>query len=220
MLITYNAGAGSLTTYREKADFFRLMKTVGNVTIYFYRQGREVARADDVQSGYAERFDESFDEIAIESDTAQSVQFVLRYGNQVYYDTAPTGLVTVQNVVDVMVQNAVNVMVQNALTASVTNDVNVLVKNTSGAFSQNQKTVTNASGQVLAVNANRRYLMIQNNDAAGDIFVTVDGTAATTAKGLKVPAGGALELAGFVPAGAINAIGSIANNANIVAVEG
>lgn len=89
-----------------------------------------------------------------------------------------------------------------------------------GAFTQSQKTVTNASGQVLAGNANRRYLLIQNNDASGVIYVTLDGTAATTEKGVKIDAGGSLELAGYVPSGAINAIGSIASNANIVALEG
>ena len=89
-----------------------------------------------------------------------------------------------------------------------------------GAFTQAQKTVTNASGLVMAANASRRYLLIQNNDASGDIYITVDGSAATTAKGIKVPAGGALELSTYAPAGAVYAIGSIASNANIVAVEG
>lgn len=188
MLITFAAGAASLTTFREVGDFFRLMQTSANVTVYFYRQGREVARADDVSGGYAERFGESFDEIAIESDAAQSVQFVCRLGNQVFYDQPPQGLVIVQNV--------------------------------NGAFSQAQKTVTSASTAIAAANIVRRYLMVQNNDPSGDVFVTVDGTPATTAKGLKVPAGGALELAGFAPTGAVNAIGSIASNANVVVVEG
>lgn len=90
-----------------------------------------------------------------------------------------------------------------------------------GAFTQTQKTVTNASGQLLAGNTARRYLMIQNNDASGDIYVTVDGAAATTGKGIKIGAnGGAWELQGFMPVGAINAIGTVASNANIVVIEG
>jgi len=89
-----------------------------------------------------------------------------------------------------------------------------------GAFTNTQKTVTNASGVLVAANAARRYLMIQNNDAAGIIYVTLDGTAATTAKGVKISAGGSYELQGFVPSGEIRAIGSIASNANCVVVEG
>ena len=96
----------------------------------------------------------------------------------------------------------------------------VAVTNISGAFANAQATVTNASTQIKAANATRRYLLIQNNDAAGDIYVRLDGTAATIGTGVKIPAGGSYELQGFVPIGAITAIGSIASNANIVAVEG
>lgn len=96
----------------------------------------------------------------------------------------------------------------------------VTVTNTSGAFTQAQKTVTNASGQLLAANTARRYVLIQNNDASGDVYVTLDSTAATTDKGIKIGAGASYECWGFVPNGAINAIGSIASNANVVTVEG
>lgn len=97
---------------------------------------------------------------------------------------------------------------------------NVSVTNTAGAFTQDQKTVTNASAQLLAANAARRYLLIQNNDTAGIMYVTLDGTAATTAKGIKIDPGGVLELNGYSTTAAIFAIGSIASNANVVAVEG
>lgn len=90
-----------------------------------------------------------------------------------------------------------------------------------GAFTQTNATVTSASALLKAANASRRYLFIQNNDASGDIYITLDGSASTAAKGIKIGAnGGAYELQGFVPVGAINAIGSIASNANIVVVEG
>jgi hypothetical protein len=96
---------------------------------------------------------------------------------------------------------------------------NVSITNTGGAFTQAQATVTNASAQLLAARA-RRYLLIQNNDASGAIYVTLDGTAATAAKGVKIAPGGALELNGlYLPTGAVLAIGSIASNANIVVVE-
>jgi hypothetical protein len=87
-------------------------------------------------------------------------------------------------------------------------------------FGNSNKTVTNASAQLLAANASRKYLLIQNN-GTGDIYVTVDGTAATTANGVRIAAGGgSYELSTVVPTGQINAIGSIANNPNITVVEG
>jgi hypothetical protein len=96
----------------------------------------------------------------------------------------------------------------------------VTIAGQQGAFTQAQKTVTNASGQVFAANAARRYLMIQNNDATGIVYVTVNGTAATTANGIKLLPGASMEITGYQPTGAVNAIGSIASNANVVAVEG
>ena len=96
----------------------------------------------------------------------------------------------------------------------------VTIANVNGAFSQSPKTVTNASAQLFAANAQRRYLLIQNNDTSGDIYVRLDGAAATIGTGVKIPAMGSYELAGFTPTGDIMAIGSIASNANVVVVEG
>lgn len=97
---------------------------------------------------------------------------------------------------------------------------NVAVTNVSGAFTNTQATVTNASTTIDAASPARRYLLIQNNDATGDIYVRLDGGVATTLTGVKIPAGGSYELTGYVPTGAITAIGSIASNANVVIVEG
>ena len=88
-----------------------------------------------------------------------------------------------------------------------------------GSFSQTQKTVANATGQLMSANTKRRYLLIQNNDAAGEIFIRLDGVAATITNGIKIEAAGSIELTGFVPTGEIMAIGSIASNTNIIAVE-
>lgn len=96
----------------------------------------------------------------------------------------------------------------------------VTVTNVSGAFANVQKTVTSSSTSMLTAKPSRRYLLIQNNDATGDIYVRLDGTAATLTTGVKIPAGGSYEVTGYVPTGAITAIGSIASNANIVVVEG
>lgn len=96
----------------------------------------------------------------------------------------------------------------------------VAVTNVNGAFTNINATVTNTSNMLRAANAARRYLLIQNNDTSGDIYVRLDGGTATTATGVKIAAGGSYELAGFVPTGGVTAIGSIASNANVVVVEG
>jgi len=91
---------------------------------------------------------------------------------------------------------------------------------TSGSFANVQKTVTNASTQLLAGNANRQYLLIQNRDPSGSIYINFGAGAATVANGIMITAGGAFELDGCVSTQAIQAIGSIASNANVLAVEG
>lgn len=92
--------------------------------------------------------------------------------------------------------------------------------NVSGAFAHAAHVVTNASGQLLAANVVRRYLLVQNNDAGGDVWVRVDGAAAVVGQGVKIAPGGSWEIAGYVPTGAVMAIGSVASNANVVTVEG
>lgn len=89
-----------------------------------------------------------------------------------------------------------------------------------GVFAQAAHTVTNASGQLLAAKANRRTLLVQNNHAAGNIFVTTDGSAATASNGIKITPGSLILLDVFCPTGSINAIGDIASNADVVVVEG
>lgn len=96
----------------------------------------------------------------------------------------------------------------------------VTLANVNGPFTQAAKTVTSSSAQLLAANSARRYLLIQNNATSGIIYVTLDGTAATNAKGIKIDPGGSYECQGYVPTGEIRAIGSISSNANVVAVEG
>jgi len=85
-------------------------------------------------------------------------------------------------------------------------------------FSQPLKTVTSASGLLLAANPNRRYLAVQNLNSAGYISLGFDA-AAVLGAGLTIAAAGNWEFP-VIPLGAIYAIGSIASNPNIVVVEG
>lgn len=89
----------------------------------------------------------------------------------------------------------------------------------SAVFDNQAKTVTNVSAVLLAANANRQYLLVQNKDTAGNLYLSF-GKAATAANGVKVTPGGAFELIGAQSTQDIYAIGDIANNANVTTVEG
>jgi len=213
MKIDVTLTAGQAQEYFSAASFFRLLEATGPVDLVFYLQGKEVERAENVGEGFAIRFNAGpegagFDKLRIQSPSTQAVEFVSTLNADVFYDKPPTGTIT-------------GTVALDATTLAALETVNVGNQPADqGAFTQAQKTVTNASAQLLAANAARRYLLIQNNDATGVVYVTIDGTAATTAKGIKIDAGGSYECAGFCPSGEIRAIGSIASNANVVAVEG
>ena len=90
---------------------------------------------------------------------------------------------------------------------------------TNSAGSNVNPVVTNVAAQLVAVNAQRKYCLIQNKDAAGNIYINFGGVA-TVANGLKIPAGGSYELNCNVLTAAISAIGDIANNTNVVVITG
>lgn len=199
MILTTTLQANQAQEYTERADFFRLLESTGPVEVRFYSNGAEVARAEDVGEGYAEKFDAGeFDKIRISATVNTTVHFVTRLGNVVQYDKPPTGDVTV----------AGTVQIGNLPTVR-------------GAFTQTQVTVTNAATQLRPANANRRYLLIQNKDTVGQILVRVDGVnTGVVTNGVMIEPGGSWELQGYVPTAAVFAFGSIASNANIIVVEG
>lgn len=88
----------------------------------------------------------------------------------------------------------------------------------SASFLAQSKTVGLTSAALLAANANRQYLLVQNNDTANNIFVQF-GSAATVAAGVRIIPGGYLLIDNCVPTQAINAIATV-SNPNIIVVEG
>lgn len=79
--------------------------------------------------------------------------------------------------------------------------------------------VTNASGNLLAANATRQYLFVQNNDSTGIVYLNLAGAVATAANSIKLMPGESFEPP-YAPVGVITAIGSIAANGNVIVVEG
>ncbi len=183
--------AGVAVEFTEAADFLRVMKApTTDITVIFYAQGREVARAENVGAGYAERSALIFDRVRIGSTGGGAVAFVMRLGNDVRYDAPPQGNVQVTSLVP-----------------------------TRAIGSNAAATVTNASAQLVAANASRSYLLIQNKDSTGNIWINF-GAAATQANGVRIPPGGSYELNCNILTAAVNAIGDIASNANVVVVAG
>jgi hypothetical protein len=219
---TIQAGAIGAQTYTERNDFFRLMEAPGPVSIIFYADGREVAASESVKAGYAEKFGQEFDSWRITSPTTQTIQFVTRLGNEVEYDIAPTGVVSgTVNVGNFPATQPVSgtVSVGNfPATQPVSGTVSV--GNTSGAWTQAPVTVTNASSQILAARAGRRYLMIVNKHATGIIYVNLTGAAATVANGVELGPGDSYEIDNYCTNAAITAIGDIASNASVLVLEG
>lgn len=95
-------------------------------------------------------------------------------------------------------------------------DINSPVRS---AGAQIQKTVTSANTVMVATNANRKYLLIQNKDATGIIYITFSAMS-TIAGGIEIKPGGSFELNSNILTGAVNAIGSIASNNNVIVLEG
>jgi len=97
---------------------------------------------------------------------------------------------------------------------------NVAITNLNGAVTQSQNTVANTAGTLVAANATRRYLLIQNKDGTGNVFINFT-TTATVANGIKIAPGGSFMAdSSFCPNNVISAIGDIASNANVIVVTG
>lgn len=189
MHITFALTAGQRVEFYEPGDFFRLMAATAALNVIYYKNGKEVAEAEAVTVGYAEKFEgEGFDRFVIENGaTAQTVTIASRNGSTVQYDTPPNG--------------------------------QVIVTNTgSSSWVHATRTVTTTNSSIANGNPLRRYLLIQNKDATGTIWVTL-GNTATQANGIKIEPGGSFEMTGFVTTGIVYAIGDIASNANIIVVD-
>ncbi len=183
-------GAGQTVKFIDLGNFLRVLSANSAITVRTFRNGQVVTESVDVYSGYAEQFDDGnqFDAVEVYSASAQTVQIVIRNGQVVYYDQAPTG----------------NVSVINPAQATGANT---------------QKTVTSSSASLVAANAARKFLAIQNKDASGKIYINF-GAAATFANGILIPAGGYFELNSNMLTAQIFAISDIASNSNVVVVEG
>jgi len=188
--------AGQTVKFTDQGNFLRVMSAVAALTVRTYKTGQVLTESVGVGAGYAEEFSDYFNEVEIYSATTQAIQLVIRLGSKVYFDAPPTGNVNISG------------------------QVHTVQDNVNGVFSQNRATLTNVNQTILAANANRRYLMIQNNDTAQTMRVSLNGSAATPSTGFRVPPSGSLEVPNFAVTGAINVImeaaSALTNNVEFV----
>lgn len=160
------------------ATFFQIMQATGGIELKVLREHSVIGEADGAPEGF--KFGgpnaELFHEIALTSDTTQTVKLCFARGH-----------VDLQRIVGTV-------------------EVSSLTNN--GAATQ-ASAATGADAQILAANASRRYLALQNIGAA-DIYFTIDGGAAD-ATGLKLGAGQMIVYDAWVPTGAIRAYSASAS---------
>lgn len=187
--ITYTFNAGEIKQINIFGKYLRILAGVG-IDIAYTKNGANVGEnAYSVDAGYYAEPADAFTRLDITSASAQTVKLAISSG-QGGYDLPPTGNVTV-----------ITQMPAQAAPANT------------------QKTVTNASAQLVAANTARKFMIIQNKDAGGTIWLNFGAGAATQANGFML---GPLETyeAEIIPTTAIQAIGDAASNANIVVIEG
>lgn len=190
-------GAAGIWPLQIAGRYLRIIDAPNSVDVDFFDAGgKMIAEAQAVGAGYYAMPAGGFARVDIITGSAQTIKIALSDGEGGYDVVAVVG--------------SVNATIINSPTVSLGQ----------GAFTSVQGTVTNASTTLKAANAARKYLAIQNNDAAGIIYVNLAGATATALNGLKIMPGGSFVCDGYCPSGAITAIGSIASNANVVVVEG
>lgn len=178
------------------------MTTSAPVSVDFRKAGRSIGEsAENVQAGYYAEPADGYEGFTIQSATAQTATVAISDGSGGYDRTV--GDVTILGVAAV----------------SVSNVAAVSVSNTGGAFSTTAPAVTNADSQVLAANAARRYLMVQNQDSTANVYLRFGGAANVGAGSIKLPPGGYLELAGYCSTDSLHAVADQVTAA-VTAVEG
>jgi hypothetical protein len=185
--------AGQTVKFHDLGNFVRVLASTEPLTIRAYKNGQVLTDSPNISAGYAEQYEDHFDAVEVYSALAQTVQIAIRFGSMVFFDQSPTGNVTLTNPTE-----------------------------TGGAFTQSRVDLTNVNQQLLAANTARRYLLIQNNDSSAVMRVTLHGIAATVTQGLRIPAGGLLEIPNYAVTGAVNAImeTATANTGNVEIVTG
>lgn len=150
-----------------------------------------------------------FTRLRVSHADAAEQAITLLIGNGTSSDSARVG-----GSIDVSTMPAVNVATMPAVDVATMPAV-------ARPMTQTASAVGVASAQLVAANAARRFLLIQNTDAAASVFLNVAGAAAVLDQGVELPPGASVVFDVATPAGAVFAIASAATAAGaVVVVEG
>lgn len=193
--------AGEQITLAVNADYLRIKKS--NIPVRFKTKNGddfEIKQGDEVSIS-------NFEYVYIKNESAGAEVIDLYTGKNERVGSAElSGSVSIAGSVEL-----------GAATLAALETVTLDPARATGA--NTQKTVTNASASLVAENLTREYLLIQNKDASGNIYINF-GAAATVANGVLIPPKGTFVLENNILTAQIFAIGDIGSNANVVVVEG
>lgn len=97
----------------------------------------------------------------------------------------------------------------------------ISLTNQQGGFAQGRTSVgSGAAVQIRPQNTARRRILVQNNTAAQNLRVTLDGSAPSAANGLRLIPGDLLDLTDYCPTGEIRAIFESGGAADVEWAEG
>lgn len=190
--IVQSFAAGESKTFLYSGNYFELIDAPsGGVDVLLSdRSGGQLASMRNIGAGYFVR-PGPYEVVQIKSVSAQSISFFVADGD--------AGTRRLSGNVAVTSLPAALQPILSTLTNA-------------------QATVTTTSGQLLAASAGRNYLLVQNKDLTGTIWV--GWNTVTQANGIRIGPGGSYELSGYNVTQALNAIGDLASNANVVVVQG
>lgn len=197
---TYQQTFASATTWQLNVPgkYFVTLACTQSINVRFYLGGSKLDMGDisgllaglEVGPLAALKDPASFDRVEIDVQAGDTVQIGIGNG-AARYNRASTSATITQN--------------KNPISA---------------AFANTAKTITSTSAQLVAASPGRQYLLVQNRDPSGNIYLNFGAGAATAGNGVKIAPGGAFEMNVVNTSTSIQAIGDIASNANVLVVEG
>lgn len=170
----------------QTGKFFRMLASSGACRVEFFSNGSLQSVVDNVQGGFWRESDETFDRVRVTDMSG--------------------GSNTVEIVTDMAKIGYDRLSISGAVVVEPTRSASGLIATTA--------IVTTISSVLRTSEAHRKWLMIQNRDAVGNIYV-VFGNVATIATGIKIGPGQTWESGLICPTASVQAIGDVASNPNV-----
>ena len=193
----YPVSAGVPLRIDQPSAFFQLMASTDPVDIEVLRAESVIGTAEGVSLGFSfgGPAESQFHAVSITSATSQTLKLCFATGSVDL--RAVVGSVNVLSLPDVV------------LTAN------------NGALTCSTANIATSAATIVAANAARRFLSIQNRDPLVNVYLRVDGTAATVAGAtVKLAPGDSITYDAWVPTGAVSVIGDAVGTVPLVIQEG